>query len=243
MSAKKQLASLREKSKSLEKQISEAKSTLEELKRRRDELKVQKEEYSARTSELAKSLLAETQKNLDEYEEQIALVESQLEELQSNFEETRDDIRSLETGPLRYILEQTERMVPETLDYIKAHYEEIGAKIRKEFRVECEAKRVDDRYGDYRVPTGNLAIIACDYESDGLQPKERISITRDYYFGKSLWSSSQGAYEETYVHYTDWFKGYISMFTKCFLEKIQTEYNFEDFKLTITDSGFTLELV
>ncbi len=243
MSVKKQLASLREKSKSLEKQISEANSTLEKLKGRRDELKVQKEEYSARTSELAKSLFAKTQKKLDEYEEQIALVESQLEKLQSNLSETRDDIGRIESDPTQYIMEQIERMVPETLDYIKAHCEEIGTKIRKEFRVECEAKRVDDRYGAYNVPTGNLSIIACDYESDGLQPKERISITRDYYFDKSLWNSSQGAYEETYVHYTDWFKRYISMFTKCFLEKLQDEYNFADFKLTITDSGFILELV
>ena len=50
-------------------------------------------------------------------------------------------------------------------------------------------------------------------------------------------------YNNVVVNTAKWFINYCQEFISCFLEELQRRFKSDNFKLTIEESGFTLELV
>lgn len=237
MSLKKELDSLKKEKNNIRKRIAEITSQLDTLRLQQKEFEDQVANFSARTSSLAERLAKKYQTFANEVSKEISIIKKTLDDLNSSLEKKQKEIDSREKNPTLYIQEQVEHMVSKTLEYIEAHFEEIGISIKRNFSISNITETVPDRYGDYTLPTG----IICIYDDS---TQSIIAKSRDFYFTQKLYDLSfDTAYYTTHCHTTDWFNEYYNKFKKHFLEELQHKYNYIDLKLTIKNSGFTLELV
>lgn len=210
---------------------------LEELYKRRDFLKKQIEQLKAKTSQLARRIEKGVKEELGALETQIKRVEAEKEQKDRELQEINSAIAERENETSIYVKEQVKRMVSIVLAYIKDYEYEIGRDFQREFSIHAEEVVVQERHGDYKIPTGKIIIHD--------EKRGPITATCDFYFKQELYTISRAPIlEYVIVHQTKWYQKYFENFVQTFLKTLEKQYSYsEELKLTIGECGFTLELV
>lgn len=236
MSVKQELEVLNSKRKTLELQLEPFINGLTQLYFERNSLTEKVNKLSNRTSPLANTLREGAIKELSVINKQITSAEEAKKEIKERIEEINKEISKRIDSTDFYIKEQSEVMTKAFLEYIESNRESIGSEITKIFKVSEITYFKDDRYGGCHVPTGNVGI----FEENKI---ESIISSTDFYFKDLIAKVERGEYDELVCSYTDWFKEYLKKFKATFLETLNNHFSSEDFKLTINNPEFTLELV
>lgn len=237
MSVAEDLKNLKFRQKNLQEQSNQIRANLAELYKRRDFLKEQIEQLKAKTSQIARRIEKGVKEELCALEDKIEQDEAKKEQKDRKLQEINSAIAERENETSIYIEEQVKRMVQIVLAYIKDYEYDIGRDLRREFSIHAEEAVVQERYGDYNIPTGKIIIHD--------EKRGPITATCDFYFKQELYTiSREPNLEYVIVHQTEWYQKYFENFVQTFLKTLEKQYsNSKELKLTIRESGFTLELV
>ena len=195
---------------------------------------------TTKTSELAAKITSQTKRKLNAIKEEISAKEYLKKQSEARLSELENKISEREDDTTLYIQEQCNRMVDEFMKYIKQNANEIGNQIKKTFIIRTVSKKVDDRYGPYYIPTGNIGI------SDKNEEQSHIVKSEGFCFPNELYTTKRDGYYDNITCYnTEWYNEYFKKFASTLLKTLQENFDSCDFKLTINKSQktFTLELV
>ena len=237
MSVAEELKNLKFTQKTLKAQLNQICKNLAELYKKREILKRKVELLKSKTSQLARIVEKGVKEELEALEDKIGQNEAERERIDKKLHETNVAIAERENETSIYIEEQVKRMVPIVLAYIKDYEYDIGRDFQREFSIHAEEVVVQERYGDYNIPTGNIIIHD--------EKRGPITVTWDFYFKQELYTiSREPNLECVIVHQTKWYQKYFENFVQTFLKTLEKQYsNSKELKLTIRECGFTLELV
>lgn len=234
-----ELEKLKEERTEVEKDILAFTTAIINLKKTEAEYQEKLNVLGTKTSELAAKITAKTQRDLNAIKEAISEKETIKNKKEAYSREIEKKISEREDDTTLYIQEQCNLMVEEFMKYIKRNAEEIGNQIKKTFVIKSVSIKIDDRYGPYYTPTGNVGIYN---KSD-----EHLYITKSegFYFENILCTCERGEYDNITCSCTEWYKEYLKKFSSIFLKTLEEKFDSRDFKLSINKphKTFTLELV
>lgn len=243
MSGTNELAKLQEKKKKLELRLMWIDPALTELYGRNREVKEMIEKISTRNSSIAQSLLTEFQNELEGIGRQIIQNKKEKEDATNELEK----IYELEEKLIReqaeiYVKNQVQEMVSNFLEYVEKNLRNLALNLHNDFLVQPVTKFEDDRYGGCYVPTGAFCITNAGGSTQRILTTKKLTSDRILYT-----ISRDNNYDNLYCQWTEWYKAFQDNFISTFLKTLEEEYaksEYEkNFKLTIKDSTFTLELV
>lgn len=237
MSVAEELKNLKFTQKTLKAQLNQICENLAQLYKKRDFLKRKIEQLKSKTSQLARRVEKGVKEELEALEEKIGQNEAERARIDKKLHETNVAIEERENETSIYVEEQVKRMVSIVRAYIKDYEYDIGRDLRREFSIHAEEAVVQERYGDYNIPTGKIIIHD--------EKRGPITATCDFYFKQELYTiSREPNLEYVIVHQTEWYQKYFENFVQTFLKTLEKQYsNSKELKLTIRECGFTLELV
>lgn len=190
-----------------------------------------------KTSELAAKITRQTERELNAIKEAISEKEERKKKYETRLSELEKKISEREDDTTLYIQEQCNRMVDEFMKYIKQNADGIGNQIKKTFIIRSVSKKVDDRYGPYYIPTGNVGI------SDESEEQSLIVKSEGFYFPNELYTTKRDGYYDNITCYTTkWYDEYFKKFAYILLKTLQVNFDSCDFELTINKSHKTLTL-
>lgn len=236
LSFKHKLEELLNERKVLNEKLEPISAELSKLYAEKNSLIVKAKQFCIHTSSLAKTLLEKTNKELFEINEKIHCCEEAEIILKDKIAKIESEISERVDSPDLYIKEQSEAMANVFIEYLKANAESIGSEIKKTFQVTEITSFQEDRYGGCSIPTGKIGIY------DPIAGTFIIN-SNDFYFSNKLYTIERGSYDALNCIYTDWYKDYRKKFISTFLKTLKRTYTGDDFKLTIKNPKFTLELV
>lgn len=221
---------LKEEREKLKQELIGLKEEMHKLSEQMNYWKEQIIQFEARTSPLAQELLMEA-------EEELKKVEKAYQSKSEEFKMTEERLTETEKTAT-YIAEQVPKMVPEFLRYFDENKKEFGRRIQNKFTIKSEERIVtNDVYArhSYNIPTSVIEI----YNEDNMS---LIVSSKDFYFNSKLYELTHDR-GNVNVKWTSWYEDYVNDFTSALLASIKENFHDENFKLTIQESGFTLELV
>ncbi len=236
LSVKQKLEELLNERKVLNEKLEPISAELDKLYSEERSLTKKVKQLSERSSSVAKTLLAKAETELTEIKQKIHCAEEAETILTDQITEVESEISKRLDSTDLYIKEQSVAMTNAFIEYLKANAESIGYEITKTFKVLEITSYHDGRYSGCDVPTGKIGI----YD---IKNKNFIISSNDFYFTNQLYTIKCGAYDELDCIYTDWYNDYHKKFIATFLKTLKRTYTGDDFKLTIKNPKFTLELV
>ena len=237
MSVEMQLENLKIEREALLKGSAEICKQLTEMEGQLTSLKAEEETLQSKTSNLAQQIRQQVKTQIKELEKQIKFIRRQREERDAKISENARLIAEREDKPICYIDEQVGWIIAELLAYVQTHKVSIGRDLKREFFIRAIKAEKKDRYGNYEVPTGDIGI----YD----EKDRRIIKSSGFYFKQELYHLSRDPnLDYVVVHRTQWYQDYVKTFVETLLIALEARYRGnDDLKLTIGESGFTLELV
>ncbi|MCI9178192.1 MAG: hypothetical protein HFJ28_06585 [Clostridia bacterium] len=237
MSIKEEISTLKAEQETLRSLREGVQLDLNSLQAEEQECQERAEALAEKKSGLAQKLIQKNDSRLEAINLGIALKRKDKKEFERRLKENQEKLASLEGNIMAYVQEQVQRMVPEFLGYLGKYLEEIGSLIKQKYIIRDVGRLIEDRYGSYIVYTGQIGV----YRENEKTP---ITISKDFFFNQTLYTTSRDGYDAVSVIATPWYKQYLSDFRVAFQMKLKEEYSYsETLSLTIQDEGFTLELV
>lgn len=237
LSVRNELTTLGREKEDLEKRVAKMCTTLDNLYAQKSPLVQKAEILSTRTSSLAQTLLEKVQEKLEKINQEIVQAKTARTEAIKEWNEINQKILERDSDFSLYIEEQSSMMISTFFEYVRSHLEDIGAEIKKTYRIMEVTRFQDDRHYGCDIPTGDIGI----YDESN---KSFIVISKDFYFKHTLYTITRGEYDALICHKTDWYKNYHDNFISLLTETLQNNYSFDEvLKLTIEKPYFTLELV
>lgn len=239
MSIKQELNAAREKTKSLNGQISFYEGIMLDERERQSKIMAKLEILKTRKSDLAKTVTAKVEKELQDVNQKIEDTENTLALLIGAKRDLQSKISQMENDVGLYIEEQASLLCKTFLEFVKEYQEELGTDVKKTFQIKEITKSQDRMYGECEIPTGNIGV----YDES---KKCFVATTLDGepFFKEKLYNILCDCYDHAICKHTEWYKKYLLNFNVQFFAFLQKEYCFEDsFELTINSPYFTLELV
>ena len=234
-----ELIKLKEKREVVRKNIEDLIAPIKSLKKQKSECEEKIKVLKTKKSGLAKMLIQDLEKELKQLNKTINFKEEEKTKLEVSLNEIENKIHEREDDTTLYIQEQSNLIVDQFMTFIKNNLREIGMAMKKDYTIEGIIKRVDDRYGDYLIPTGNVGI----FESG---KREIIAQSEGFYFKNNLYTLNRDDdYEYVKCQVTKWYEEYLEKFVSILLKTLEEKFDYYDFKLTINkpQKSFTLELV
>jgi len=210
-------------------ELMEVVSKKEKLDKQESELLEKVKILAGRTSPLARTLMEENKEEIEKIRREIEMLYNQQKALEEKLEENEKTLKE------EYIQEQTERMVSQLLIYIDNHLNDIAYGLTRTF---CIKPITESVFGNSGMPTGDIGVY--DGSNNFL-----ITVTASFSFDEPLYTVKKSKYDLscTYV-YNSWFDAYLTEFAENFCKEVKESFDDdENFKLTIKESEFTLELV
>ena len=240
MSVKEDLALFHRREDALNEELSALQHKIDDVEAEKNTLIKKQTEFSSRTSSLAKKLLLEVKGNLSIVEHDLAVSLAEKERIENELAKISQMISERMDGISFYIEEQVSQMVHAFFHYVNNHFEELGSNIITTFHPKEELRTVQDRYGDYQVPTGNVGIFCANGGQISC-----IAISKDFYFKDTLYTIKRNEnYDCIRCTYTGWFNAYLKSFYLALVNTINKNFPFYDnFTFTTDFPDFTLELV
>ena len=231
MSIKMELASLREKQRTLDGIIHTISAELAEEESKQEAISHKVEQLLRRKSELAVRLCEEQKGELQRQTQKVNEIRADLAHHQEEYSLNNAKIKAYLEDTSFYISEQVKFLVQAFLRYFSEHEDEIGRNVTSKFFLE-ESKVL---MGWKLVPDGHFVI---KFNEDV------IFKSKDYYFERTIWTETYNeSWEDRQIVILDWYVQYAEDFKKIFLATLSENFETENFALVFNENGFTLELL
>lgn len=198
MSVKMDLERLKAKKRKLEEEKALFESHVMKSLESASDLERKKQELTNKKSSLAQTLKAKNEKELNDINRYIESMKSMVQQKEKELQDVQVQIDERENKPTLYIWEQTQRMIPEFLEWLEGHLEEIGYQIIVTFAIRGERFHNIDSAGKYYGYTGEVGIYLKEQNLDNTP----IVCSKGFYFKRGLYArtSVKQKYHKRQLH-------------------------------------------